>query len=95
MSGTRISIGVGLKYNRPTVFGKGGGSTPDIVPANYGLVSEHEGTKEDPIPYVHWIVIRKDKYYTENGILYIGLQDAPNGYDADLSTLSTLAKKVE
>lgn len=31
----------------------------------------------------------------ENGILYIGLQDAPNGYDADLSTLSTLAKKVE
>lgn len=71
------------------------GQTPDLVPANYGLVSEHEGTKEDPIPYVHWIVIRKDKYYTENGILYIGLMDAPNGYDADLSTLSTLAKKVE
>ena len=71
------------------------GHTPDIVPANYGLVSEHEGTKEDPIPYVHWLVIRKDKYYTENGILYIGLMDAPNGYDADLSTLSTLAKKVE
>lgn len=71
------------------------GQTPDIVPANYGLVSEHEGTKEDPIPYVHWIVIRKDKYYTENGILYIGLMDAPNGYDADLSTLATLANKVE
>lgn len=29
MSGTRISIGVGLKYNRPTVFGKGGGITPE------------------------------------------------------------------
>lgn len=71
------------------------GQTPDIVPANYGLVSEHEGTKEDPIPYVHWLVIRKGKYYTENGILYIGLMDAPNGYDADLSTLVTLAKKVE
>lgn len=71
------------------------GQTPDLVPANYGLVSEHEGTKEDPIPYVHWMVIRKDKYYTENGILYIGLMDAPNGYDADLSTLSTLAQKVE
>lgn len=71
------------------------GQTPDLVPANYGLVSEHEGTKEDPIPYVHWLVIRKDKYYTENGVLYIGLIDAPNGYDADLSTLSTLAKKVE
>lgn len=71
------------------------GQTPDLVPANYGLVSEHGGIKEDPIPYVHWMVIKKDKYYTENGILYIGLQDAPNGYDADLSTLATLAKKVE
>lgn len=68
--------------------------TPDIVPANYGLVSEHDGTKEDPIPYVHWLVIRKDKYYTENGILYIGMVNAPNGYEADLSTLPTLAKKV-
>lgn len=69
--------------------------TPDIVPANYGLVSEHDGTKEDPIPYEHWMVIKKDKYYTENGKLYIGLMDAPNGYDADLSTLSTLAKEVK
>lgn len=32
MSGTRISIGVGLKYNRPTVFGKGGGYTPEPEP---------------------------------------------------------------
>lgn len=69
--------------------------TPDLVPANYGLVSEHEGTKEDPIPYEHWMVIKKDKYYTEKGKLYIGLMDAPNGYDADLSTLSTLAKEVK
>ena len=68
--------------------------TPDLVPANYGLVSEHSGTKDDPIPYEHWLVIKKDKYYTENGKLYIGLIDAPNGYDADLSQLPTLAKEV-
>lgn len=69
--------------------------TPNIVPANYGLVSEHDGTKEDPIPYEHWMLIKKDKYYTENGKLYIGLINAPSGYDADLSTLSTLAKEVK
>lgn len=69
--------------------------TPDLVPANYGLVSEYEGTKEDPIPYEHWLVIKKDKYYTENGKLYIGLLDAPNGYDLDLSQLPTIAKEVK
>ena len=67
---------------------------PDLVPANYGLVSEHEGTKEDPIPYVHLMVILKDKYYTENGKLYVGLLDAPNGYDVDLAQLPTIAKEV-
>lgn len=70
------------------------GQTPDKVPANYGIVSEHEGTKEDPIPYERMMVIRKDKYYKQNGKLYIGLMYAPNGYDADLSELSTLAKLV-
>lgn len=69
--------------------------TPDLVPANYGLVSEYEGTKEDPIPYEHWMIIKKDKYYTENGKLYIGLLDAPNGYDVDLSQLPTIAKEVK
>lgn len=71
------------------------GQTPNLVPANYGLVSEHEGTKEDPIPYEHWLVIRKGKYYTENGKLYIGLMDSPNGYDSDLADLHTLAKEVK
>lgn len=69
--------------------------TPDLVPANYGLVSKHEGTKDDPIPYEHWTLIKKDKYYTQNGKLYIGILDAPNGYDADLEILSTLVKEVK
>lgn len=69
--------------------------TPDLVPANYGLVSKHEGTKDDPIPYEHWMLIKKDKYYTQNGKLYIGILDAPNGYDADLEILSTLVKEVK
>lgn len=69
--------------------------TPDLVPANYGLVSEHDGTQEDPIPYVQMMLIRKDKYYTQNGKLYVGIMDAPNGYAADLDSLPTLVKEVK
>lgn len=68
--------------------------TPDKVPANYGLVSEHDGTKDDPIPYIQMMLIKKDKYYTQNGKLYIGILDAPNGYAADLDALPTLVKEV-
>lgn len=69
--------------------------TPDLVPSNYGWVSEHEGTKDDPIPYEHNLLIKKDKYYTQFGVLYIGIINAPNGYAADLETLSTLVKEVK
>lgn len=69
--------------------------TPDKVPANYGLVSEHDGTKDDPIPYIQMMLIKKDKYYTQNGKLYIGILDAPNGYAADLDALPTLVKEVK
>lgn len=69
--------------------------TPDAVPANYGLVSEHDGTKDDPIPYEKMMIIRKDKYYTDNGKLYIGLMDVPNRYDASLEQLPTIAKEVK
>lgn len=93
-------VGFRIQYNKkmyeilqpvPSVIAN---QTPDLVPANYGLVSEHAGTIDDPIPYEHWLVIKKDKYYTENGKLYIGLIDAPNGYDVDLEQLPTIAKEV-
>lgn len=93
-------LGFRIQYNKkmyeilqpvPSVIAN---QTPDLVPANYGLVSEHAGTIDDPIPYEHWLVIKKDKYYTENGKLYIGLIDAPNGYDVDLAQLPTIAKEV-
>ena len=65
----------------------------------YAIISkdadgEHAGTKEDPIPYVQMMLIEKDKYYTEDGVLYIGLMDAPNGYPNDLKDLPTLAEPV-
>ena len=56
---------------------------------------EHAGTKEDPIPYEQMMLIEEGKYYTQDGILYVGLMDAPNGYPNDLKDLPTLAQKVE
>lgn len=68
--------------------------TPNLVPANYAIVSEHEGTISDPIPYERMILIRKDMYYTQFGKIYVGILDAPNGYDDDLANLPTLVKEV-
>lgn len=74
---------------------------PSATPALYGLVGtevseegEHAGTREDPIPYEQMMVIEQGKYYTQDGILYVGLMDAPNGYPNDLKDLATLAQKV-
>lgn len=72
---------------------------PADTPALYALVSasateEHAGTKDDPIPYEQMMLIEKDKYYTQDGVLYVGLLDAPNGYPNDLKDLPTLAQKV-
>ena len=36
----------------------------------------HEGTKEDPIPYKVNMEVFKDKYYTEDGILYRCTRDS-------------------
>lgn len=36
----------------------------------------HEGTKEDPIPYKVNMEVFKDKYYTEDGILYLCIEDS-------------------
>ena len=69
--------------------------------ALYALVGQdatepqHAGTREDPIPYEQMMLIEKDKYYTQDGQLYLGLMDAPSGYPNDLKDLPTLAQAVQ
>lgn len=72
---------------------------PSATPSLYAVVSaaateEHAGTKEDPIPYVQMMLIEEGKYYTQDGVTYIGLMDAPNGYPNNLADLPTLAQPV-
>lgn len=56
---------------------------------------EHEGTKEDPIPYVQNMVLEKGKYYTQGGVLYLCIQGTITGYPNDLKDLASLVQKVE
>ena len=45
--------------------------TPDIVPSLFTRIEEqHEGTRDDPIPYSGNIVLEKGKYYCQDGALY-------------------------
>lgn len=68
---------------------------PDEVKSLYNLISNHNGTKEDPIPYEHWLVLDKDLYYIENNTLYLCVTSSIVGYDSDLAQLGALVQKVE
>lgn len=47
----------------------------------------HSGTKEDPIPYDMNLAVFKDKYYTENDILYRCTRDSGNPLYATCASL--------
>ncbi len=53
------------------------------------IVEDHSGTINDPIPYPADgnMVIYKDKYYTENSILYKCIRDSENPLYAALKSL--------
>ena len=70
---------------------------PDVEMSLYGLVSEHEGTADDPIPYRRKMVLEKGKHYTQNGETYLCVTGSIVGYDVDLNDagLSSLLQKVE
>ena len=62
----------------------------------YKVVSAtHAGTKEDPILYQQMMAIEQGKYYTEDGILYVGILTTETGYPNKLSELFTLVTPVE
>lgn len=48
---------------------------------------EHEGTKEDPIPYTPPMEIFEGKYYTQNDVLYKCTRDSGIALSHDLSAL--------
>ena len=59
------------------------------------VTAEHAGTKDDPIPYRQMMAIEQGKYYTEDGVLYVGILTTQTGYPNKLSELFTLAQPVD
>ena len=68
---------------------------PEKERSLYAYVSPHEGTKDDPIPYRHWMLLEEGKFYTEFGVLYQCVQSPGAGYDSDLSGLAQFVEVVE
>lgn len=45
---------------------------PELAPALWTKLNvDHTGGMEDPIPYSSGMIIEKDKYYSEDGIIYL------------------------
>lgn len=56
---------------------------------------EHEGTIDDPIPYENTMTVHKDKYYIQNGVLYLCIEDSGQPLYADCENLPRYFQKVE
>ena len=64
------------------------------VPGSNGVESlykvvqeEHEGTKDDPIPWQHNMELFNGKYYTDKGVLYLCIRDSGIALSYDLADL--------
>ena len=68
---------------------------PESSKSLFNLISNHNGTMQDPIPYEHWMVLDPGLYYMENGIMYRCVTGSTVGYDSDMSALGALVQKVE
>ena len=60
----------------------------------YTVVSVHKGTKDDPIPYEQNMALEKDKYYTQDGVLYVCILTTETGYPYDLKDMPTIVQPV-
>lgn len=56
---------------------------------------EHKGTIDDPIPYDKTMTVYIDKYYMQNGILYLCIEDSGQPLYADCENLPRYFQKVE
>ena len=58
------------------------------------VTEEHEGTKDDPIPYTQGMAFEEGKYYTQDGVLYKCILTTQTGYPNDLKDLPTIVEPV-
>ena len=67
---------------------KGQGKPGTGTESLYKVVQiEHSGTLDDPIPWVHNMVLEEGKYYTDKEVLYLCIRDSGIGMAFDLENL--------
>ena len=73
------------------------GQEPGIITASLyqRIESSNAGTQEDPIPYSPLMTVYKDKYYIQNEMLYLCLEDSGQPLYADCENLPRYFQKVE
>lgn len=99
LEGQELPAGFKLQYiDKPYKVIQGHTVSKEWLPSEeralYGLISDHDGTLSDPIPYERLMVLEKDKYYTQFGVLYLCTTDSIVGYDEDLAGLAALVTVV-
>lgn len=68
---------------------------PDTSASLYTPVAAPgEGTKDNPIAWVPGMESEKDKYYTDEGVLYIGLEDSGVGLQGQPKDLPRYFEQV-
>lgn len=92
--GKNVEVGYKLLYNDNLWRVKQNHLVQEIYPpsistaALYEVINyKHEGTLEDPIPYVPPMEIFNSKYYIQNDIKYLCTRDSGAALSHDLSTL--------
>lgn len=65
----------------------------------YAVISsetmEHEGTLEDPIPYVQNMLLEEGKYYIQYDVIYKCIMTIPTGYPFDLKDMPTIVTEIK
>jgi hypothetical protein len=92
--GKNVEVGYKLLYNDNLWRVRQNHMVLEVYPpslataALYEVINyQHEGTIDDPIPYVPPMEIFKDKYYIQNNVIYKCTRDSGTALSHDLSAL--------
>lgn len=100
--GTQVKAGERLWYNDKLYKVLQQHTVLEIYPPGvdtaslYAIIEKsHAGTLEDPIPYEQMMLLEKDKYYEQYGVIYRCTQTILNGYPYDLKDMPTIVTPIE
>ena len=69
-------------------------NTKELYSLYVAINEEHEGTLQDPIPYVQQMAIEKGKYYIQYDVVYIAIQSTLTGQPYDLKDMPSIVQPV-